>query len=1097
MVDWLHKLRVQSVMLPKKSRTRSMDREEAAVTFPGVRATLSPSTLKPRSRRASFDISPTSSKPVSKESSPRLLSSSSSQNRKALLAKIPRPLSNTTNVKVVCRIRPLNATENQSGLGECLSCEDNSTVEWVETNERFQYDYVFDENSTQQEFFEKVALPHIDDVLQGFNAAVIAFGNRSSGKTFTMMGSEHEGERRGVVSSIMEQLVRVADKMGVEGDCRLMLSCQCVRIHGDTVTDGFGTPKTTNENLSTFTSLDITDPQSIRQIMFSIFNPFPINRTDEDTQRFHTVIILNVRQHNGRDMTTRKSSLFLADLASTEQGTDIADRNLVALFKVVDLLADFKAKDAVVPYADSHLTRILKEALGGKWKSTFVLNCSPSQMHHEETVATLSFGLKAKKIQNEPIINKDTPLSDESKLAIRSTASEPRTDATALQALLKAATQAQDMSRQELDRKRQQVEDYRETIKHLTAELDAHKTSSQEKEEEERASKQALAEELQQLNLSMNQLRTELDSWKSKCEILENQLAEQADAQRHLKDLLANIETDTISILSKNSTDVGTPTESFSGQFFIGDKEVSATYVESVEKIAELRTELLRSRSAKEDAMLMLQQFQQVHIQEKEELMNQIEREKALHETTRQQLIQLEKLIEDRKAAELHKNEELMQKYNTLKDSFNVKSNGYKEIQTKMEELNATIHSLEEYKVTVNLKNEKLSGRNLALKTSVDNLTTQVEQLQEEKSSLQGALETMEMRLQQERQRVSQFEKEEEQRNIRRMCQSPSLHDLHILGSPVQESNQVLDMQTKLSTTEQDLVNATSKLETKERKLSEFKAELIRVMEHNEELQDSLKKERLATSQITSQFENVLNGIEEVKNVRQSEYMAELEKAREDYQQLLQTVQQSQTAQETVVHQLQDQIKREQETAQGRIKTLEDELRSEQAVNQQLREEGSVKESEKMKLGQEITHLQEKVAEMLSAEELERQQRTQTIDSRWSQLSEQVQSLQHELAHQSKSELASAFSTFNDELKANWLEIRQSTIAQEQSSSTTEAMVRDFTDMLRKRKERAVTPEHLLSIMTAVCAILLCVLFFFIFIASGSRDGTHLVPSYT
>ena len=64
-----------------------------------------------------------------------------------------------------------------------------------------------------------------------------------------------------------------------------------------------------------------------------------------------------------------------------------------------------KQKKAVVPYRDSSLTRILQNALGGNSKTIMICAISPSNMNFEESLSTLRYADRAKKIQNKAVIN--------------------------------------------------------------------------------------------------------------------------------------------------------------------------------------------------------------------------------------------------------------------------------------------------------------------------------------------------------------------------------------------------------------------------------------------------------------------------------------------------------------------------------------------------------------------------------------------------------------------------------------------------------------------------------------------------------------------
>ena len=96
-------------------------------------------------------------------------------------------------MKVICRFRPLNDFEKQSGDVIDFSILRNSQVK-VRTNKKndpeqvFNFDYAFNVDAEQKEVFEIVARPVIDGVFEGWNGTILAYGQTSSGKTFTMQG---------------------------------------------------------------------------------------------------------------------------------------------------------------------------------------------------------------------------------------------------------------------------------------------------------------------------------------------------------------------------------------------------------------------------------------------------------------------------------------------------------------------------------------------------------------------------------------------------------------------------------------------------------------------------------------------------------------------------------------------------------------------------------------------------------------------------------------------------------------------------------------------------------------------------------------------
>lgn len=53
-------------------------------------------------------------------------------------------------------------------------------------------DHIFDMNASNLDIFDTVVKPIVNAAVNGFNGTVFAYGQTSSGKTYTMMGSAEE-----------------------------------------------------------------------------------------------------------------------------------------------------------------------------------------------------------------------------------------------------------------------------------------------------------------------------------------------------------------------------------------------------------------------------------------------------------------------------------------------------------------------------------------------------------------------------------------------------------------------------------------------------------------------------------------------------------------------------------------------------------------------------------------------------------------------------------------------------------------------------------------------------------------------------------------
>jgi hypothetical protein len=140
------------------------------------------------------------------------------------------------------------------------------------------------------------------------------------------------------------------------------------------------------------------------------------------SSRAHTIVTIEFKQINstGGKKSEKVSIINLVDLAGSERSSSTGatgdrlkegcniNKSLLVLGNVINTLADKatgKKKDILPPYRDSALTRILQNALGGNSKTVMICALSPASINYEETLSTLRYADRAKKIQNKAVIN--------------------------------------------------------------------------------------------------------------------------------------------------------------------------------------------------------------------------------------------------------------------------------------------------------------------------------------------------------------------------------------------------------------------------------------------------------------------------------------------------------------------------------------------------------------------------------------------------------------------------------------------------------------------------------------------------------------------
>ena len=105
----------------------------------------------------------------------------------------------TGQVGVYCRVRPMNEQERLMDSQSCLSIAgDRQSITLTLPTDKsapsgaseFHFSHVFDQKAEQKEVYEVAAKPIVDSVLNGYNGTILAYGQTSSGKTYTMQGAD-------------------------------------------------------------------------------------------------------------------------------------------------------------------------------------------------------------------------------------------------------------------------------------------------------------------------------------------------------------------------------------------------------------------------------------------------------------------------------------------------------------------------------------------------------------------------------------------------------------------------------------------------------------------------------------------------------------------------------------------------------------------------------------------------------------------------------------------------------------------------------------------------------------------------------------------
>ncbi|KAM6116971.1 chromosome-associated kinesin KIF4A [Pterocles gutturalis] len=338
-------------------------------------------------------------------------------------------------VRVALRCRPLVPKETSEGCQTCLSFVPGEPQVVVGNDKSFTYDYVFDPSVEQEEVFNTAVAPLIRGIFKGYNATVLAYGQTGSGKTYSMGGtytaSQEDDPSVGVIPRVIKLLFKEKEQ---RQDWEFVLKVSYLEIYNEDILDLLCPSRERSSQISIredpkegikivgLTERNVTCAQDTVSCLEQGNNSRTVASTAMNSQssRSHAIFTVCIDQKKKNDKNTSfHSKLHLVDLAGSErqkktkaegdrlkEGINI-NRGLLCLGNVISALGDENKKGGFVPYRDSKLTRLLQDSLGGNSHTLMIACVSPADSNLEETLNTLRYADRARKIKNKPIVNLD------------------------------------------------------------------------------------------------------------------------------------------------------------------------------------------------------------------------------------------------------------------------------------------------------------------------------------------------------------------------------------------------------------------------------------------------------------------------------------------------------------------------------------------------------------------------------------------------------------------------------------------------------------------------------------------------------------------
>ncbi|KAF8310995.1 kinesin-domain-containing protein [Clavulina sp. PMI_390] len=385
------------------------------------------------SRPTTSDIPTRETRTVSSSSSVTAVSVTD----RTVSATRPRSPSRSTkeqnnNIRVVVRCRGLSRSEiaQKSRIAVTTDGPRAEEITIPALNRNYEFDQVLGADADQSVIYQDVVVPMLDQVFEGYNATLCAYGQTGAGKTYTMHG-ELDVKESGGLSSHAGVVPRVITRIfrRLEKDYNDFSVCiSYMELYNEELRDLLASP-TSNVPLKLFEEspkktliqglleIRVKDVGSALSLLRSgnKQRQTAMTNLNERSSRSHSIFSISVTTAAGskesKDMF-QIGKLNLVDLAGSEDiGRSGAEnlrakeagninKSLLSLGRVINALVENPTGH--IPYRESVLTRVLQDSLGGHTKTCIIATVSPAQSNLEETISTLDYATKARSIKNRP-----------------------------------------------------------------------------------------------------------------------------------------------------------------------------------------------------------------------------------------------------------------------------------------------------------------------------------------------------------------------------------------------------------------------------------------------------------------------------------------------------------------------------------------------------------------------------------------------------------------------------------------------------------------------------------------------------------------------
>ncbi|OMO68330.1 hypothetical protein COLO4_29695 [Corchorus olitorius] len=355
------------------------------------------------------------------------------------------------NVQVLLRCRPFSEDELRSNAPQVVTCNEfqrevsvSQNIAGKHIDRVFTFDKVFGPSAEQRDLYEQAVVPIVNEVLEGFNCTIFAYGQTGTGKTYTMEGECKKAKmgpngelppEAGVIARSVKQIFDTLESQNAEYSVKVTF----LELYNEEITDLLAPEEISKVALEDkqkkqlplmedgkggvlVRGLEEEIVTSASEIFTLLERGSAKRRTAEtllnkQSSRSHSLfsITIHIKEATPEGEELIKcGKLNLVDLAGSEnisrsgardgraREAGEINKSLLTLGRVINALVEHLGH---IPYRDSKLTRLLRDSLGGRTKTCIIATVSPAVHCLEETLSTLDYAHRAKNIKNKPEVN--------------------------------------------------------------------------------------------------------------------------------------------------------------------------------------------------------------------------------------------------------------------------------------------------------------------------------------------------------------------------------------------------------------------------------------------------------------------------------------------------------------------------------------------------------------------------------------------------------------------------------------------------------------------------------------------------------------------